>query len=195
MKHIPPFPAEADYYREACALDDLMVTPASVGRAAAMVNLARAYTTRTALLGEAMSPHDRGARMAFVTGSMAGLALAWRAHGSVVDGLNMAETLNRQQLSERRFEQGSSRRAHLVTSEVAHAARRGHVYLGEQATQLTNEWGWQTMPNKSAVARFRQGIGLTALLANQLHLYRDLKSREQGIHDFDWDAALRQIAE
>jgi hypothetical protein len=134
--------------------------------------------------------------MAFSTGSMAGLTLARLVHGLLVDGVSLSGQLERQHLSTDVFDSGSSRRAHLVTAEVANLARRGLSIVGEGAREAIEGWSRKMMSDTSAQLRFRHGVGLAALLANQLHnqlLYDDLQQRAQGVHDFDWDADFRRF--
>jgi hypothetical protein len=147
-------------------------------------------------LGTVMSPHDRLATMAFSTGSMAGVVLARMTHGAMIDGVDMAIAADKQQLSTFHFEEGSSRRAHLVTAEVAQLAVQGLTALGEQTRRVVGSWSEQTMPDESMKKRFSCGLGFSALLACYVHnrvLREDLQERVEQAHDFDWDAALRRL--
>lgn len=192
----PPLPTEERYFVEARGLNNLMASPDAVGRAAQLVSVRRAYTKGVAGVAEAMSPHNRAVKFAFQTGSMAGLRLAWQVHGSMIDGLSMAESLKRQLLSTDSFEAGSSRRAHLVAGEVAHIATKGLVCIGERAGEVIDGWARRAITETSTRIQFRQGVGFAALLASQIHnelLYDDLRRREQSVHDVDWDEALRKL--
>ena len=193
---LPPLPTEERYFVEAKGLNNLMTSPAAVGRAAQLVSVKRAYTEGMTDVAEAMSPHNRAVKFAFQTGSMAGLRLAWQAHGPMIDGLSMARSLKRQLLSTDIFEGGSFRRAHLVAGEVAHIATKGLVCVGERAGEVIDGWARRAIAETSTRVQFRQGVGFAALLASQIHnelLYDDLRRREQSVHDVDWDAALRNL--